>query len=551
MIQSQWLYEKSQAHCEHECIIRKGKTMGGHTRILIAAVCLVVLGNTPAIQAQRASTANHWVQDRSSPSQPALPPEPKEVPTITHWVGDNGSARLASNHTSSDASTGVSATISDSSSWEQSSPPSLAPMVDNSDTNLHGCAGSCGASCDGGCGAGCAAGCDAGCDALGCDASGCTSSGCGGGCGSLCACERFWIRAEYLLWWVDGMNTPPLVTSSDPTTTAAGDVGVLGQLGTNLLYGGSDLSDGVRSGGRLRFGYWLGDDCCLGITGSLWGLGGDDDEFTLSSSGDPALARPFFNVDPLVNGPDAELIAYPNLLDGTISARASSELYSGSLLLRGLLCCHENACQTVSERVSLVGGYRFFRMNESLDITENLVVTATGGLVAQGTTFDIQDSFRTSNEFHGSEFGLSYERQRDIWSVELLGSVAFGQMCRQVSINGTTTTTVPTLAPDTRSGGLLAQSTNIGDYEDCEFVALPQLQANLGCRLTDRCRATVGYTFFYVGEVARPGDQIDTTVNGELLDPSLTPTGPSRPAFNLADTDLWITGLNLGLEYAY
>jgi hypothetical protein len=380
---------------------------------------------------------------------------------------------------------------------------------------------------------------------------GCGATGCGVTCrNSLCDGDRLWVRTEYLLWWVKGQDVPALVTSS-PSTTPADEVGVLGIPTTSVLYGGQSISDGVRSGGRLSFGTWLDQRCCLGITGSLWGLGNDDSDFVAASDGDPALGRPFYNTDPSVDGEDAEIVAYPDLLSGRIAVDTDSELYSGNLLLRGNLCCRTHPCDDRSRRLSLLGGYRFFRMNESLQIEENLVSTASGGLIAQGTTFDVTDIFRTQNEFHGAEFGLWFESQRDIWTLDVLTSVAFGYLSREVFIEGSTVTTVPGEDPIARSGGLLTQSTNIGYYDDAEFTALPQIQANLGCQLTGHLRGVIGYTFLFLGDVFRAGEQIDRQVNGLLLDPNLPQVGPQRPTFPQNSSDLWVMGMNFGLEYVY
>ncbi|WP_299009694.1 BBP7 family outer membrane beta-barrel protein, partial [uncultured Caulobacter sp.] len=67
--------------------------------------------------------------------------------------------------------------------------------------------------------------------------------------------------------------------------------------------------------------------------------------------------------------------------------------------------------------------------------------------------------------------------------------------------------------PETRSGGLLAQDSNIGNYERNELSVLPQLGVTLGYKLTERLKLTGGYTFVYWSNVVRPGDQIDPEVN--------------------------------------
>ncbi|MEZ6150414.1 MAG: DUF6666 family protein [Pirellulaceae bacterium] len=103
---------------------------------------------------------------------------------------------------------------------------------------------------------------------------GCQSCG-GGGCGScsaggsscntcaapnqFCICfpSHGWVQADYLNWYPSGMRTPPLVTTSNPSSTARSNAGVLGLPTTSVLYGGNDILDDSWSGFRIRFGWWL------------------------------------------------------------------------------------------------------------------------------------------------------------------------------------------------------------------------------------------------------------------------------------------------------
>jgi hypothetical protein len=64
---------------------------------------------------------------------------------------------------------------------------------------------------------------------------------------------------------------------------------------------------------------------------------------------------------------------------------------------------------------------------------------------------------------------------------------------------------------------------------------------------------TVGYSFLYWSNVLRVGDQLDRTVDTSQVATSLTvlPTSPPRPAVKFADTDLWVQGINFGLELRY
>ena len=92
----------------------------------------------------------------------------------------------------------------------------------------------------------------------------------GAGCSACMVCcmandpGKWWVRAEYLAWATSGMYVPPLVT----TGPDADNPGILGEPGTEILYGDETINGGVRSGGRISFGRWL-DSC------QTWGLGGE------------------------------------------------------------------------------------------------------------------------------------------------------------------------------------------------------------------------------------------------------------------------------------
>ena len=103
-----------------------------------------------------------------------------------------------------------------------------------------------------------------------------------------------------------------------------------------------------------------------------------------------------------------------------------------------------------------------------------------------------------------------------------------------------------------RTGGLLAQRTNIGTYERNQFTMVPELGATVGYQITRRLRATAGYSLIYMGNVVRPGDQVDLNVNPNLLPPENVPfSGALRPQFHFVETDYCIQGLNFGGEFRW
>ncbi|MEL6894839.1 MAG: BBP7 family outer membrane beta-barrel protein, partial [Planctomycetota bacterium] len=184
-------------------------------------------------------------------------------------------------------------------------------------------------------------GCDgAGCDSMGCDSVGCGCGACGTGAWSPCNIFRgprdAWVSVEGLVWAPAGMRVPPLVTTS-PTGSARAAAGVLEQTGTSTLVGGEILDDDF-SGVRLRFGFFL--DACheWGITGEYFDTDSNDYSFFRNSTGDPILARPFFNTETGLE--DSELVAFPNVVSGSVAVDASTQLQGWSLALTRQVFCN-------------------------------------------------------------------------------------------------------------------------------------------------------------------------------------------------------------------
>jgi hypothetical protein len=107
------------------------------------------------------------------------------------------------------------------------------------------------------------------------------------------------------------------------------------------------------------------------------------------------------------------------------------------------------------------------------------------------------------------------------------------------------------IAGGTVPGGLLVVSSNAGVRAHDEFAAVPEFGINLGYQICKSLRAFVGYTFLYWSDVARPGDQINRTVNPTLVPASRafgTPIGPAEPSFTFQHTEFWAQGANFGVE---
>ena len=356
---------------------------------------------------------------------------------------------------------------------------------------------------------------------------------------------RTWVRGEYLLWLTDSLRTPALITTS-PTGTARATAGVLGEAGTSTLYGGSSINNDPHSGGRLRGGFWWDEAQRIGVEGEYFMLGQQSSQYQATSTGDPILARPFFDI---VNGRQtAALVAFPNVIRGDIQATALTDLQSGGLWMRFDPHGIGGPCDARSGRkLDWVLGYRYMKLEDDIGIHENL----TSLDPARPGTFVIQDSFSTNNSFHGVEVGAVYEAGFGPLLLEALTKVAVGNNHQAVSINGFSDITELGLL-ERFPGGILAQRTNIGSYSRNELALIPQLGATLGWRISRRLTLTAGYSLVYFSNVVRAGDQISTDVNPNLFPPEATPfSGPLRPAFAWRESDFWAHGLSFGGDFRW
>jgi len=363
-----------------------------------------------------------------------------------------------------------------------------------------------------------------------------------------------WGRVEYLLWDTSGMSVPPLVTTSPPGTIQD-DAGVLGVAGTQILFGGNEILDDYRSGGRLRAGVWLGPR--FGLEGEYFQLHDETTAFAADNNTASIVAIPFFNLNPrdpmnpALFAPareDSFLIDFPNVIAGSVSVAAENRFESTGIRALMKLCGHSPGINCPEDRrVDLIFGYRYLRLEDRLALHEEL-----NTLNGTNQTFDITDSFRTKNHFHGIETGAQIQGGWQRVSYEFLAKIALGNVNQKAAINGSTDITVVGAGTTTSAGGIFAQTSNIGSYSRDQFAVVPELGATLGFKLTKRLRATLGYSFIYVSRVLRAGDQIDREINQDFLPPQAVPfTGPQRPAFAFHDTSFWAQGFSAGLDFRW
>lgn len=356
---------------------------------------------------------------------------------------------------------------------------------------------------------------------------------------------RLWLRSEYLLWWIKDSNLPILVTSGSAADALPG---AIGQPGTAIQFGGGNISNYTRSGGRFSAGWFFDDDHQCGIEGNYFFLGSRSAKLNLRSDALPGsliLGRPFFDVT--TGLPDVGLIALPNLSSGTVEALSTSRLQGAEIM---------GSAQLVeSGSLNLTGlvGFRYLQLDESVSVFDNEKLFPNVLLIG-GDSISTADRFSAGNRFYGGQVGVRGDWHIGRWSLEFLGKIALGSTHEAIRIQGATAVVSPAAGLTVFPSGFLAQATNIGSMSTDAFAVLPEAGITARFQITDHLAASIGYTFIYISSVTRPGDAIDLGLNPTQIPLSLTGgtlAGPARPIATVRETDFWAQGINFGIQITY
>jgi len=372
-------------------------------------------------------------------------------------------------------------------------------------------------------------------------------------CGDCCSLGGLYVRGEYLLWGTKGMRVPALVTTGDAGTTdpPAGVINEDGSIPSNttVLFGNDEIHSEARSGGRIIFGTFVGPCRQWAIEGEFFALADEETQFRAASDGTEFIGIPYF--EEAENGLPAIFFVTPGGSEtdspGSIDIHAATRFEGAGVRVLHTLCSSE-CCGTswwdgcpvnVCRRVDMIVGYRFYRLDDTINIREEHLITTV-----ERVGFDLFDA---KNEFHGLDLGTAMQFRRGCWSLDLLSKVAIGNTRSVVTIDGFAFQDGQEQTP---RGSILAQTTNIGVHQDDEFTMVPELAIGIGYQLNPCWRFTAGYSVIYWCSVQRAGDQIDQHINSELWPPRAAQPEEAGlwPQFPGIGSDFWAQGLSLGLE---
>jgi hypothetical protein len=351
------------------------------------------------------------------------------------------------------------------------------------------------------------------------------------------------VEVDLLKGWIRGSSAPPLVTTS-ASTVPRNEAGVLSNSTTSSIFGDGLLDIEHRTGTRFRLQRGLASEGDYGIYfgGMYLANGSDPATFRSDAAGLPVLGRPFLNSNN--QSQDAQLVSYPDVLVGQVAVSTASELYLGDLGISRTLLRDEEFV------LDLHAGYRYLSFRDGLSIREDLRSTDQGGVIPLDTTFVVQDSFATLNQFHGGSFGGTLKAHAKEWELGFYTGVSLGGLSRKLRINGSTDVNIPGLPTDAYAGGLLALPTNIGSYQSTKFVAIPELRLFANRLVNQRLSVNFGYNFLLAPQTWRAAEQVDYTVNESQIGGGAL-SGTLRPAFLGASSDMWIQTLSLGFGYRW
>ncbi|VTR99134.1 BBP7 family outer membrane beta-barrel protein [Tuwongella immobilis] len=383
----------------------------------------------------------------------------------------------------------------------------------------------------------------------------------GGGHGGGRDFVRLYGGVEYLMWFPKSMSVPvPLVTTSAPA-----GFGVIGSPTTQVLSGGEDTGFNIQSGIRINLGGFLSPNGRVGfdVSGFIMEPRTVSEQAASDVFGLPTIARPFVNSATGFN--ESLLISFPGYANGNSQVDVSTKLWGteGSLLLNLYRSEPDSPHRIV---LNSTIGYRYIHLDEAVTVnhTSNLVTGAAtqfGGLFVTGpVSIGVTDSFRTTNQFNGANFGLNGELRWNRWVIGGGTKIGIGVMHQELEVFGQSTlspgfpnpvTGIPS-ATSVVPGGLLTNVNNIGRFNRDEFAVVPEVNVQVGFALTRYATLFAGYNFLYLSDVVRPGDQMVGTVNTGLVPTSVNyGFGGAGAASPTVTSEYWIHGLNFGLQLQF
>lgn len=348
-----------------------------------------------------------------------------------------------------------------------------------------------------------------------------------------------WGAHELLYWWPMRQPVPPLAFGSR--------TGEPGSFNT-LLLGGQALDSQPSAGGRFSIGWSNNPQQTTGLEIVYFFLGTRTfHENARSYGGGTALnfGLPYTNA--ATGASEILTLARPGFADSTLTASTSVRVQGWEVNTVA------NVVDDKHFKLNALLGWRYFQVHEGVRLEQIQFRYADPSAIIRTA-----DQFDAHNRFHGGQLGLHADMRRGVVFCEMTAKIAFGQTYQVVKEEGMTLfQPIGSAGPVTQmygGSGLYVQPSSAGRTANGVFAVVPEGTFKFGFRLSDAGRVYVGYSFIYLSDAVRPGDQIDRTLNPAQI-PLVSGTAPvlgaDRPARLFNRSDFWAQGLIIGLETRY
>src|SRR5262245_38735294 len=187
-----------------------------------------------------------------------------------------------------------------------------------------------------------------------------------------CDAPHFYLSGDYLIWWLrpNKVDVPLITSIRQPEDLAATlEAGGIADPNAFVLFGnGSKLDPGAYHGYRATIGFAFGEDnrCAIELSGLYLPEQSESFRAASNAAGQPALVLAFRDV--FLNPAGTEtggVFAGPfagGVLTGAVNITSKTQLWGGEV----------NGVATLAREHSfqfdLLGGFRFLRLNDELDI---------------------------------------------------------------------------------------------------------------------------------------------------------------------------------------
>lgn len=350
---------------------------------------------------------------------------------------------------------------------------------------------------------------------------------------SMCG-PRFWLGADYTLFWYNPMQVPTLVQTIPSALVNTPNAFPATNFPTDPRVGYNGVS-GVRVNAGVNF-----DKFGVDFSGFL--LQQRNLSTQLANDGTPVfLGRPFLDASS-GGAPTTLNISSPNQYDGAVESTVTSQLYGFDVNGR-------RAWYTfVADQTNLLAGFRYIDLRESVGVS-SFSQFPTGDTVA------ITDSFRTHNSFYGGQVGFNiiYGGTEPGLGFQFTSKSGIGGVNQHVDIYGSNTINQGGVVT-TEPGGLLARGQTLGSFSRSKFAYMQDIDLKLTYNLTSNFQVSFGYSMIYLSSVVRAGSFVNP-----LIDPNTirftnggAPSTPSPvPTFAWNAHSFVVQGLTFGAQFQY